>query len=279
MLLLTNSNILPYLNSCHPLKGGNRRFYKSGDLYEEMELREIVGELGLTQNEAKVYEALVQFGKLSAAEVSARSGVSYSRIYNVLEALLAKGLITAVPEKTKKFVPTDPAAFEKVIAEKEEKLKAAREKVKEMQKFYDIKEKQPVVVGVGKAGFHKLIGEMKEYLKYNYTLKWMADAREDWMRNLEKSLKKKVDVKTLVRYDRGTEKNVNAWMKIHKNIRAFHNDGVAMSIIDDEEVMIALIKSNVTLLLRDKPFAKVMKEMFLAAYGEAKEIPVGRRKV
>lgn len=47
----------------------------------------------------------------------------------------------------------------------------------------------------------------------------------------------------------------------------------------NKEVMIGLIKSNVTLLIRDKPFTKVMREMFKAAYGEAKEIPLEKRKV
>ncbi|MEK6825727.1 MAG: helix-turn-helix domain-containing protein [Nanoarchaeota archaeon] len=240
---------------------------------------EVFEELGLASNEAKVYEVLVQFGKLSAAEVSAKSGVSYSRIYNVLEALLARGLIVVVPEKTKKFAPADPAVFEKLITEKEKKLMVAREKMKEMQKFYDVKEKQPVVVGVGKAGFHKLIGEMKDYEQYDYTLKWNVDAREDWMRNLEKSLNKKIEVKTLARYDKETEKNVQQWLTIHKDIKAFPNEGVAMSILDDEEVMIGLIKSNVTLLIRDKPFAKIMKRFFAAAYDEAKEIPkIEKRK-
>src|SRR3989344_3618610 len=122
-----------------------------------MDLRAVVEELGMSTNEAKVYDTLIQFGKLSAAEVSAKSGVSYSRIYNVLEALLTKGLIVVVPEKTKKFAPANPSAFEKLIVEKEKKLAVAREKVKEMRSFYEVKEKQPVVVAVGRAGFHKLI--------------------------------------------------------------------------------------------------------------------------
>ena len=42
--------------------------------------------------------------------------------------------------------------------------------------------------------------------------------------------------------------------------------------MDDEEVMIALIKSDTTLLIRDKPFAKLMKKMFLATYNQAEQI-------
>lgn len=45
-------------------------------------------------------------------------------------------------------------------------------------------------------------------------------------------------------------------------MRKFDNEGVAMSIIDEKEVMICLINSNATLLLRDQAFAKVMKKCF-----------------
>ena len=47
---------------------------------------------------------------------------------------------------------------------------------------------------------------------------------------------------------------------------------VRISIQDDEEVMLGLIKNNTTLLLRDKAFAKIMKKLFLEAYTKAKKI-------
>ena len=62
-------------------------------------------ELGLSQNEGKVYLTLVEFGKLSANDLSGKSGVPYGRIYDVLESLKNKGLVVVVPEKTKKFIP------------------------------------------------------------------------------------------------------------------------------------------------------------------------------
>ena len=57
---------------------------------------------------------------------------------------------------------------------------------------------------------------------------------------------------------------------INKNIKPIKNDGVAMAIIDDEELMITLIKSNTIMLVRDKPFIKIMKELFLNYYKNSK---------
>ena len=88
----------------------------------------------------------------------------------------------------------------------------------------------------------------------------------------KRRIKKGRDIKVLTRFDSETEKNVRKWLKVNKNIRKFENDGVAMSIIDDEEVMIGLIKSNVTLLVKDRAFAKVMKKMFLESFEGAEKI-------
>src|SRR3989338_11617018 len=101
-------------------------------------------ELGLTKNEGKVYEILIKFGKLSAAEVSKNSGVPYGRIYDVLGTLVHRGLVVVVPEKTKKFVPSDPANLLSFIEAKEKIISKAKERVKEMKKFYEIKTKNPV---------------------------------------------------------------------------------------------------------------------------------------
>ena len=72
------------------------------------------------------------------------------------------------------------------------------------------------------------------------------------------------------RIDEETEKNVRERRKISKNIKPIKNEGVAMAIIDDEEIMITLIKSNTIMLVRDKPFIKLMKELFLNYYKNSK---------
>lgn len=230
------------------------------------------GELGLTKNESRVYEALVQFGKLGAGEASGRSGVSYSKIYTVLNSLINKGLVQIIPEKSKKFAPSNPEALIKLIEKKEQELSKAKERARQLKRFYDVKEKNPVVLEIGRKGFYKIVSEMKKTEKYDYTIKWTSEWREDWAGSAERKLKKGMDVKTLVRYDKETASNVKRWIKINKNTRKFPNEGVAFSVVDDNEVMIALIKSNVTLLIKNEPFAKIMKQLFLGAYKNAEPI-------
>ncbi len=229
-------------------------------------------EMGLTGNEAKVFETLVKFGKLGAGEVSRESGVSYSKIYNILDSLTSKGLVSVIPEKSKKFVPSSPQSLIDFIEEKQKKLEKAKQKAKELKKFYNIKEKNPVLMGIGKKGFYKIIKETKPVKKHTYVIKYNTEQRPDWIGKTQEYLKKGIEIKNLVRYDEETKKNVKEYMKINKNVRKFENQGVAMFTKDDEEVMISLIKSNVTLLIKDKPFAKIMKKMFEETYKTAEKI-------
>jgi len=233
---------------------------------------EIYEELGLTKNESKVYEALVRFGKLGSGELSRESKVSYSKIYIVLDSLINKGFVKVIPEKSKKFIPSDPESLVKLIEEKEIRLKEAKDKAREMKKFYDVKNKNPVIMELGRDGFYKIVKDIKKPERYDYNIKWNSDPKPEWLFRREVRLKEGKDIRDLVRYDKETEKNVKEWLKVTKDIRKIENEGVAMSITDDEEVMISLIKSNVTLLLKDKPFAKIMKKLFLAYYEKAEKI-------
>ncbi|OGJ20879.1 hypothetical protein A3K73_09245 [Candidatus Pacearchaeota archaeon RBG_13_36_9] len=237
-----------------------------------MEEFEDYGEIGLTKNEARVYKTLVRFGKLGAGETSRESGVSYSKIYNVLDSLISKGIVKVIPEKSKKFVPSSPEALIELIDKKQKKLEKAKEKVKELKKFYEIKEKNPVVMEIGRKGFYKIVKELKEGKEYSYSIKYTSEYKPEFVRDALKSKRKGIDGRTLTRYDKETEKEVKKWLKVKKEMRKIENEGVAMSIIDDDEVMISLIKSNVTLLIKDAPFAKIMKKMFEETYKTAGEI-------
>ena len=229
-------------------------------------------ELGLTKNEAKAYETLAKHGKLSASEVSRESGVPYSRVYDILGSLISKGLAEVVPEKTKKFIAGDPKAFLEIIQKRKDALERAEHKISELKQFYEQKEKWPVQMVFGKQAFYKIAREQKKARERSYSIKWTAEYRPEWVESYRKNLKGGVEMKTLTRYDSETEKEVGAWLKINKNMRKFPNDGVAVSIVDDEEVMLVLIKSNVTLLIRDKPFAKMMSQLFLNSYERAEKI-------
>ena len=81
-------------------------------------------EVGLTENEAKVYSCLLRKQTFTATEISQCCNVNRSRIYSVLESLINKGLCIEKLGKIRRFKAASPEiAFEKLISEQNEKLK------------------------------------------------------------------------------------------------------------------------------------------------------------
>ncbi len=229
-------------------------------------------ELGLTEYEAKAYEALIKLVKATASQIAAEADVSYGRIYEVLTSLERKGLVKIIPEKTKKFIASDPENLMKLVEAKKAELDKIKEDIKKLEKLYASKEEEPVIITRGKKAFYKIERELPKPKKSEYNIKYTAEYQPVWVREKRESLKKGVIIKELVRFDRETENNIKKWLEIHKNIKKIENEGIAMSIIDDSVMMLALIKSNTTLLIKDKSFIKLMKDLFLTKYKEAEQI-------
>lgn len=65
-------------------------------------------DLGLTGYEIKSYICLLEFGPMTASELSKKSSVPYSKIYDVLNSLEEKGWIESNSSRPQKFFPKSP---------------------------------------------------------------------------------------------------------------------------------------------------------------------------
>ena len=223
-------------------------------------------DLGLTGNEAKAFETLIRLGKSAASHISKESGVPYGRIYDVLSSLEQKGLVRTVPEDTKKFIASDPERLHEIVIDKIKQLKEIEQKVTSLKELYMKNPKEPVIIAKGKSNFYKITKEQISAKEYSYAIKYTFDPHPRFLRGSREKIKKGIDVRSLGRFDKETEKALAIWNRVHRNTKPIPNDGIAMSIEDDKEVMIAMIKSNTTMLINDAPFAKLMKELFISYY-------------
>lgn len=228
-------------------------------------------QLGLSEYEEKAYIALVKLGKSNASSISQEGEVSYGKIYEVLRSLERKGLVRVVPEKTKMFVATDPQNLMKLVQKKEKELQTLKTDVKELKQSYETHEKEVVQIVKGQRNFYKIVNEQVSANKFTYAVKHTSEFRPEFVRGVEKALKKGVPVKSLVRHNEETKKNVKKWLKIYPNIREIENKGVAINI-NESEVLIVLINNNISLLIKDKALSDVMKTLFEGAYEKAEKI-------
>lgn len=229
--------------------------------------------LGLNKYEAAVYSIVVRIGKGTAARISKESRVPYGRIYDILESLIAKNMLRIIPGKPKTYSIADPAIIEKEIYAKEKEFEQAKEEVKNLKRIYETTPEEAVMIGTGKRAWYEFIRELrKEPLnKINYSIKYTAEYFPEWVRSAKMDIAKGVDIKTLSRYDEETKSNLQKWAKHVKHIKTYPNKGVAFWISDDF-VLIGLIKSNATVLIRDKAFIDMIQHLFIDAYKNAENI-------
>ena len=80
--------------------------------------------IGLTDGEIKAYLALIEIGSSTTWKVTKRSGISGSKVYEVLDRLMKKGLVSmVVRNNVRHFEATPPERILDYIQEKENELK------------------------------------------------------------------------------------------------------------------------------------------------------------
>ncbi len=227
--------------------------------------------LGLNGYELKAYEALVKHGKSSGPQVSRDSDIPYGRVYDTLHSLVKKGLIKIIPGKTKKFIAGDQKKFLKVLKEKRKQIDELEKEINELDQIYDEDYEENLKVVSGKKNFYKILNELPISKKYDYVIRYDVMAPRDPI-GTKKMIKKGVDIKNFADKFKANKKNLTAWKKLLPEMKHLKNEGVAISIIDDKIMMLVLIKSNLIMLIKDKPFIMLMKELYLNSYKKAKRI-------
>lgn len=84
---------------------------------------EILMELGLSQNETKIYISLLETGSSSATKIAEKSGVHRVNVYDSISKLKKKGLVSELTTEGKRnYQASPPEALKNILKEKEIRL-------------------------------------------------------------------------------------------------------------------------------------------------------------
>jgi HTH-type transcriptional regulator, sugar sensing transcriptional regulator len=102
-------------------------------------------EAGLTEGEIKVYLALLEIGSSTTGPIIEKSCISRSIVYQILEKLMQKGLVSKViKEKTNYFQATEPNKILEYIDRKEKGVEENRKKVENLLPELLLKQKTSI---------------------------------------------------------------------------------------------------------------------------------------
>jgi sugar-specific transcriptional regulator TrmB len=178
---------------------------------------ELLKEAGLTEYESKAYTCLTRYGVLDGPEISEKTGIPRTRVYDTLSSLKEEGLISKVGENPKKYSAVDPerglkALFDRKIEslsfhrdrvlqqikdvegerELEEELESQLDIFKGQEKFFDQFEvwvdaalEEVKVMGVGKAEVPKKVEiKLRELIAKGLDVKFVTtvcSSNEDFL--------------------------------------------------------------------------------------------------
>jgi sugar-specific transcriptional regulator TrmB len=101
---------------------------------------EIFEEIGLSPNEAKIYETLLSTGETSVSIISSKAKVHRRNVYDALNRLVEKGLVFPIFQKGEnKYHAVTPDKLSEMIEEKQKKLNHI---LPTLRKIYDAEPKE-----------------------------------------------------------------------------------------------------------------------------------------
>ncbi len=135
------------------------------------ELAKILGDVGFTEGESKVYLALLKLGESKVGPIITDSYISRSKVYDILERLIEKKVVSKL-EKNGILVyrALPPHALLNMIKNKEKQLKQEEELLQKVLPQFALlrpKEKTNIMVYEGFEGFKSMIDRTIEELEKN----------------------------------------------------------------------------------------------------------------
>jgi len=156
--------------------------------------REILEDIGLSPNEAKIYEALLGLGLASVPEIAAQTGIHKRNVYDTIPRLLKKGLIYNIAETAEnKYSPVEPDKLNDFIWEKDDKLKSILPSMN--KQFKKTSEDEEVYIYKGVEGFKNYLRDILKIGEDVYFIGakggWFDENLQTYIKKFLKEAKKK----------------------------------------------------------------------------------------
>jgi sugar-specific transcriptional regulator TrmB len=250
-----------------------------------MEVENFLDEIGLSQYEKKTYLTLLRIGNSKSKRIAKESGVSYGRIYEILDKLEDKGLVIIIPTEPKTFDAVDPKlAFNLIIKREEEKIHKLKKEIASLKipdKLPHIQEDKTLVLK-GKQKQISMISEMHERAKKEILL-IPGVYKPIVARNIAtlRALNRGVKMKKLIR--KVNPENIDILKKSAKlgeKIRKTYLPGLRLIVADDKEAMISIVnpkskeRDRISIYTTNKEFAKSIAVFFDSIWENSKKIEI-----
>ena len=234
--------------------------------------------IGLTEREIRVYSALLDLGESTRTQLAKTSGISPSKIYDVANRLLEKGIIASVKKNgVKHFSAANPEKIREYIESKQKEIEKEKEIVNELLpvligKYTKTEEETDVEVFYGWEGMKTAYSDIIRKLHpgdFNYIFgasKGFNSKQADiffsqyYLEKKQKGFGTKIICNESLR---NNEKRTAIFKDSPNQIRFLNQDTFAeINLYKSTVLIIMLLKSPLVIRIRKEEAANSFKQFF-----------------
>lgn len=239
---------------------------------------ETLQELGLSPNEAKIYEALLDLNQAGVGEISSKAQIHRRNVYDAINRLISKGLIFPILSRGENiYSPVDPGKLLELVKEKEVNLNKI---LPDLQKRYASEAgSQEAYIYRGVEGFKNYLRDILRVEKNVYMigakLGWFDPRLKNFIESFLKEAKRK-KIKFFHVFDAEVKEKGKATLPLlgpdYKFLPVKYATNSAVDIFGDYVVTFTGLKlykidDEVTLfVLKDKELAESYRTWFNFMY-------------
>jgi HTH-type transcriptional regulator, sugar sensing transcriptional regulator len=243
--------------------------------------------IGLTEGEIKVYQALLELGETTRTQLAKKSGISPSKIYDVANRLLEKGIISSVRKNNViHFSPADPERIKDFLKQKEEELEQEKEIVNQLLptlllKYQENLDDTNIEVFQGWEGMKTCFNDIIKTLKkgeFNYIFgasKGHNSKQADIFFSQYYREKERKGFGTKIIFNenvKGNKKRTEIFYKKPNEIRFLHQDTFTeINLYKNTVLFIMLLQKPVVIRVKSEEAAKSFKKFFDTMWESAKK--------
>ncbi|MCX6707360.1 MAG: hypothetical protein NT001_04445 [Candidatus Woesearchaeota archaeon] len=229
--------------------------------------QELLQRIGLSLNEARVYEAMLYLGEANVNKISIKSKVHRRNVYDSVNKLIEKGLASETFVKGEKlFKPIDPERLKEMLKEKETALESSLDEMKKLYKSVQPEAEAYFFRGIeGFKNYLQLILQEKQTVYFIGAKAFWLDSRlKHYLRHFESERKKK-GIKFMHLFDHEVREQkpeiLNIVGKPYKFLPKEYSSATAVDIFGDYVVTFVGVKPGE---LYEEPLQFVLKSRLLA---------------
>ncbi len=224
---------------------------------------------GLTENESKVYLALLDLGPSLAGQISRKTGLHRRTVYDTADMLAKKGLVGYILKNNRRlFQASDPNRILNILKEKQDLVEPIIKKLEE--KYTKTKEKEETNFYKGKEGLKTVFEDQlnykeililgashKAYEILQFYFNWYDKARK------QKKIKAKI-----IAQDRKIKRIPLAEIRY---LPEKYSNPVAVNIYGDKTAIILWAEKPTAIVIKDKEITNGYRNYFELMWKIAKK--------